>query len=190
MIFTSIIKYLVPVLFLTAALCYWQSGFTYEALLYFIAFALYIIIGIIDFYTFTIPNIFTAMILILAVFKIIFISKVFVTENIISALFISGIFLLVNFWGLKKKGKQYIGMGDIKMIFVSFLLFDFPVSLFSLWFSSLIGLPGFYFLKKYNKKFANEKRLPFGVFLSIGFILTGLVKHQILQWLLSIAVER
>lgn len=150
--------------------------------------AIYIIllsIGLIDYYTYTIPNSLILLIIILFCLKALNGSN-FELLNLLTALLTSVLFLIVNFISLRRKGLELIGYGDIKLIFVLLLGFSFPLSLIALWFSSFIAIPGFAYLRITNKKFNYENRVPYGLFLAISFIVTGLSERQVIEGYINI----
>ncbi len=170
------VRFLIVELFsaLIAITCY----FSYSDLLTIIIFTtLYVIllcIGIIDYYSYQIPNTLVIVILIVFFMSVIYQQTIplvnLITGGIVSILFISA--NLLSNW---KTGVDLIGYGDIKLILVLLLFFNMPVSLIALWFSSLIALPGFYYLKRTNKRILRVNKVPFGLFLAIGFTFIGLV---------------
>jgi len=165
---------------LLALLCLFKYDFTYLCFLQFIAFYTMSIIAIIDFYYMIIPNI---LIIILLGTSIVlnFLIGNQLFGNLIIALLLVVIFSSINYFYSKIKSIQVLGFGDIKYIGVLALFLVFPLSLIGLWISALIAIPGSYLIRILSKKYHSEIRIPFGSFLSAGYILTSLID----SWLIN-----
>ncbi|MDP4196301.1 MAG: prepilin peptidase [Bacteroidota bacterium] len=159
-------------------LCFYKYGFTISFVLTFICFCLLIIIGIVDYHSFMIPN---SLIIILS--TVLILKAIYINENIlpeiIASISIALLFILVNYLFMKIKEHDVIGFGDIKLLMALMFLVKVPLSLFALWFSSLIAIPVFFIMKLFIKRFSEEIRIPFGVFLGIGFILVKYFSEDI-----------
>ncbi|MGD8781704.1 MAG: hypothetical protein PVH88_22400 [Ignavibacteria bacterium] len=68
------------------------------------------------------------------------------------------------------------------LIAVLMLTFDIPTALIGLWLSSLIAVPGFYLLKKISKHNIRYEKIPFGLFLGLGYGFIALVLRDILPF--------
>jgi len=77
-----------------------------------------------------------------------------------------------------RKQKQIIGYGDIKLIGVLFLLYPVWATTVGIWFSAALSLMVFPFLKIFQKRFSNERKIPFGFFLSVVFLVIEFFKLQ------------
>ena len=69
----------------------------------------------------------------------------------------------------KIKNKDGLGAGDIKLIFVLSLLLNLTDSMIAIWISSLIGLLTITLLNLNRINQLKEIKIPFGLYLSIGF---------------------
>lgn len=177
---------IIAVLITIGILCFHNYGFTAKGIYYYLLFVVMALIGVIDYTVLIIPNILIGVLLVITlVYNTVYKSDT-ILINIVAALIISVVFLLINYLGLKLKDKKYIGEGDIKLIFTSFIIVDFPISVFFLWVSSVIGLAGFYLLKKNDSRFRCNNKIPFGMFLAIGLFITIILFDQIHLLLLNI----
>lgn len=66
-------------------------------------------------------------------------------------------------------------MGDIKLIAVLFILYPFTTAIFGIWVSSILGLAGYVLIKNNGKQVdANNRKIPFGFYLALTFIIMEL----------------
>ena len=165
---------------LLATICYLKFGLTYQFIIYYSIFYIMWIIAVIDFYSLIIPNTLLLILLFFSVLNLFIIQTDYFT-NIIVAVCVAAVFTFINYLFQKYKSIQAIGFGDVKYIGILFLFVAFPISLFGLWFSAFLAIPGFYFLKQNNSIFNKETKIPFGSFLSIGFIITSLMDNLIIN---------
>lgn len=157
-----------------------QYGYSSEFFIWFSAFYILMIIALVDFLSFIIPNYLVIVLLIVSLVK----TWLF-NDNLIIRLIASSIMfitlILVNQFCLRKYDKEVIGNGDIKLIFVLFILMYFITGIISLWISSVIALISFYVFKYSSKKLKYDDRVPFGFFLALGAIFSNLFELEILQ---------
>ena len=151
--------------------CFIKFSINASFFIYLLIFTSLLTIGIIDYYSFKIPNKIIAFILLLIILNE-FETKTDLQLTFISAISIAALFVLFNFTYKKLKGIDAIGFGDIKLITILTFLLNIPLSFIGIWLSSLIGIFGFILLKNYSYRFKHENRIPFGLFLSMGFIFT------------------
>jgi prepilin signal peptidase PulO-like enzyme (type II secretory pathway) len=154
---------------------------TFSLFFHFFLFYALLLIAVVDFNVYRIPNQLVSFLLLLAVIKS-FMVQIDILWNIITAVSITCLFLLINQFYLKAKRKLAIGYGDIKLIAVLMLTFDIPTALIALWLSSLIAVPGFYLLKKVSKHNIRNEKIPFGLFLGLGYGFIALVLRDILPF--------
>jgi leader peptidase (prepilin peptidase)/N-methyltransferase len=135
----------------------------------FLTFSL-LIIAVVDYYKYIIPNSITAFIIALSFLKIIF-EKDFSVEKFLPPVIILILFSGINFLTSKIKRVTAIGSGDIKLLSSLSLIFSITLSFIGIWISSLIALPGFLLIKFFNTRFAAENKVPFGLFIAIGYVI-------------------
>lgn len=155
------------------ALSYLVYGFSLECLLSIVFISMLIIIIVSDYQTMTIPDsvliVFSAIILLI---------KYFIGGfNLIGIALLNSIAAFLFMFLLKLFGdfifkKESMGGGDIKLMATFGLMFGFPMSVFSVFLASFIGLPVAIAIVK-NKK---SHEIPFGPFLSVAAILIVLLK--------------
>ncbi len=161
-----------------AIILYIKYGISIEFLIKFAVFYLLFLIAAIDYYSFIIPNPLVLFLLSLA-----FVSLYIYPDNLqLNLIVASGavlFFIILNRLIKNYKNNEGIGFGDIKLIFVLLLLFNFPESLWGIWLSSLVAL-GYIFTVSAttNKKVLNRK-IPFGTFLAAGFFLLDIIGDTI-----------
>ncbi len=95
--------------------------------------------------------------------------------DVIVSISLIAVFSTLNVIYSKYSSTEAIGYGDIKYIAVLTLVFTYLFSLVGLWVSALIAIPGSYFLKLLFTKLRDKERIPFGLFLSIGYLITSLI---------------
>ena len=171
--FYPIFEFLSGILFM---LSYVAFGFSLECLLSIVFISMLLIIIISDYQTMTIPDsvliVFSIMIIIIKLF-IIGISGVglSVLNAICSFIFM----LLLKLFGDFLFKRESMGGGDIKLLAVFGLVFGFPMSVISVFFAAIIGLPiSLIVLKK-----DSSHEIPFGPFLAVSAILIVLFKLDI-----------
>lgn len=174
------IRYLlVELLFLlTGLLCLYKYGTTLSFIFMYTAFCLLIIIGVVDYYRFIIPNILVIILLFVLISKIIF-EQESIIPFVLTSLGTGAVFIFINYISGKIKGQDAIGLGDIKLIMVLMLMLEIPLSMIAIWTSALIAIPGFLLMKTFLKRFSGEIRIPFGMFISMGFILISFFSDKV-----------
>jgi leader peptidase (prepilin peptidase) / N-methyltransferase len=146
---------------------------------YFLVFSLLIVIFVFDLKHYIIPDkIIYSAILIVLIFNLQFLKDFsFFLELISSGLIAAGFFL---FLVLVSKGR-WMGVGDIKLVFLMGIMLGFPGILVSLFLAFLIGsLVGLFLISLSRKTFKSE--IPFGPFLIIGLWLAFFWAEQIISW--------
>lgn len=181
----SLRYFIVELTFLiTGIVAYEKYDLSLVFVLSFIPFGLLIIIAVVDYYRFIIPNILTLIIFSFAVVKLIFLSSNII-GNIIVSILVVLLFILANYLSCKIKGYEVIGFGDIKLLLSLALMTEVPLNLIALWISALLAIPGFYLLRLTVSSFREEKRVPFGMFIAIGFILVTIMDEKIYRYYFS-----
>lgn len=155
---------------------YLVFGLSVKFLLLFLFFFILLLIGFVDYLSFTIPDSLVLLIAILSVTYSLIFSKDLLL-NLSLSLILPLSFLILNIFFEKIKGIPAIGIGDIKLLIFMPFIFTFPLVLIGLWLSALIGLLGYSFNK--NKW---PLKIPFGFFLWIGFTVTELFGTQFLTF--------
>lgn len=163
-----------------------KFGASFLMAINFLCFSLLIIIAVIDFYRFIIPNALVLAILVLSVLKLVWFHNS-VIPAIASSVFIGLFFIAVNIFMRKVKQKDAIGYGDIKLLSALMIMINIPVGFIALWISAFTAIPGFYIMKLTIKRFADEARVPFGMFISLGFIMSVLLEENILPFCFNMA---
>ena len=158
------------------ALSYVVYGFSLDCLLSIIFISMLLIIIISDYQTMTIPDsvliFFTAIILIIKAFMIdIDGVGLALLDGLKSFIFM---FLLKLFGDFLFK-RESMGGGDIKLLAVFGIVLGFPMSIVSIFFAAIIGLPISIIILKKNK----SHEIPFGPFLAISAIIIMLSKLDI-----------
>lgn len=161
---------------------FYVYGLTGNMALHYAFFMALLITGAVDLKKLIIPNLLVMLILMLAAVKLAVYGGSF-TVNFVSAVSLFAAFMLVNYLGNRLKGKSLIGPGDIKLIAAMTLFVDFPASLFALWLSAFIAIPGYYVLSRMNEDFKLRALVPFGFFLAMGYTLTVLFSGSIYEYL-------
>ncbi len=157
-----------------------RFGLTTDFIIGCLGFQALLVIAVIDYYKYIIPNVLVIFLLILCVIKYLMLGE-FPFINIIASLAILILFYSVNLIHLRIKDKQVIGSGDIKLISVLVLFFGIPASLLGLWISAAVAIPGYYLMKLYVQRFHNAFQIPFGFFLAIGYVFTDMVYESLIH---------
>ena len=163
---------------LLAFLSFIKYGLTTDFIFYFFLFYILLLIGVIDFYSYKIPNYLVLTILLIVLIKTALVESL-PLENLATSLTLIFIFIIINKLFRKIKDEEALGYGDVKLLSVLALAVNFPISVIGLWFSSLIAIPGFYLLKLTSKNIIDNRKIPFGLFLSIGYVSTILLNQLI-----------
>ena len=176
------LRYLIVELLFAAIgiLCFMKYGLSVESFFYFIIYASLLIMAVADYYKYIIPNKLIIFLLLITAAKTLWFNEE-VLFSILGSIIILVLFISINFISLKIIDKEQIGCGDIKLLAVLFLIFGLPLSLVGLWISAIISLPGFYLLKLFGSRFDGNK-IPFGLFIAIGFITAGFCNDVILSF--------
>lgn len=176
---------LIEVLVLTAGLlCYWIYGITAISLINFIIIYVLLLIGIIDLYSFKIPNTLSFLLLLIGIAEIILTDDIS-WMSILYPLILGSVFIMIYLFFKYYKGIEVIGIGDIKLLTVITLIFGLPVSLLGIWFSSMIGLAVFLFIRK-PQMAARTYKIPFGFYLSLSFIVMIYFGDSLIEYYIKI----
>lgn len=164
---------------------YLNYGFTFDFFFFFLFSELLLIIGVIDYLIFIIPNKLLIIMLFFILTKLLLKNVMFV-ENIISSVSVLTIFIIVNLIYTKLKGNEALGYGDVKFIAVLFLIIDFPLNLLMLWFASFLGVVVFLLNKYWIRAEKYFAKLPFGMLLSISTIIVVLSEKILFNYFYSL----
>ncbi|MFC2094560.1 prepilin peptidase [Bacteroidota bacterium] len=166
-------------------LCYHKYGWTIDFIISFTMYYILLLIGVIDLLTLTIPNKLTSLLFIIVLIKYID-NPAGILPNFVLAISLLVILSFTNIIAAKVINKNVIGFGDIKLLFVLFLIFQFPMSLMALWISSILGITVYAIIRQFNFISSKQKLIPFGLFLSIGFVIVDQIGAEILNTYLLI----
>ena len=134
-----------------------------------------IIIIFTDYLYYIIPNTILIFLLIISSFRLHMFPDAIAYRALATVIVIIAL-SLVNYYYQKKRKKQAVGYGDIKLLGLLYFLYRPETASIGLWISAIIALIAFPLMKKLNSRYNNEKRIPFGVFLSTTFLLVELFR--------------
>ena len=149
-------------------LVYHLLGLEIRTAIIFLIIYVLLMISVVDCYKLIIPNILTIVLLGL-VLILLFINSEPVATRIAISLSITLLLIGLQYLFKKIKNKDGLGAGDIKLIFVLSILLPLTNSMIAIWISSLIGLLTITLLNLKLINQLNEIKIPFGLYLSIGF---------------------
>jgi prepilin signal peptidase PulO-like enzyme (type II secretory pathway) len=149
-------------------LVYHLLGLEIRTAIIFLILYVLMMISVVDYNRLIIPNILTIVLLAL-VSILLFINTEPVVTRIAISLSFTFILFGVQYLFKKIKNKDGLGAGDIKLIFVLSLLLNLTDSFIAIWLSSLIGLLTITLLNLNRINQLKEIKIPFGLYLSIGF---------------------
>lgn len=152
-------------------LVYLKFQFSILFLLYYSVFYIMLLIAVIDFLKFIIPNILLLFLFVIATFNLALFQDQIVLK-VISSVGLALLFISINIYYSRTHSIDAIGYGDIKYLGIISLLFAFPISLLGLWLSALIALPSFYLMKYLRPDYKDQDKLPFGTFISLGYFIS------------------
>lgn len=145
--------------------------------LYCILFSMLMVLSVIDWRTFTIPNGINLVILILGIIRL-------VTDlgrwplYLIGLVSVSGVFLLLH---ILTRG-QGLGMGDVKLVGAAGLLLGWPKMILAVLVGSLSGA----IIHSVRMKGGADRKLAFGPYLAAGIWLAALVGGPLIRAYLSL----
>ena len=145
--------------------------------LYCILFSMLLVLSVIDWRTFTIPNGINLVIFLLGVVRVL-------TDrgNLINYLFgmtaVGGVFLLLH---ILTRG-QGLGMGDVKLVAAAGLLLGLPKMILGITLGSLMGAV----IHSVRMKHGADRRLAFGPYLAAGIWVSALVGGPLINAYLSL----
>jgi leader peptidase (prepilin peptidase) / N-methyltransferase len=154
-------------------LVYHFFGFEMRTLIIFLMLYVLMMISVIDYNRLTIPNLLTIVLLGL-VATLLFINSEPALIRIGISLLMAFVLTGLQYFFKQFRNKEVLGAGDIKLIFVLSLLLNITGSLIAIWVSSLIGLIVITALNIKRLNQLKEIKIPFGLYLSIGFTLVFL----------------
>lgn len=178
--FYSIFEFLTGCLF---SIGYIVFGLSFELLINLTFISMLLIIIISDYQTMIIPDellIFTGCALIVEIFFA-YGSKVLL-DSILNGIIMFGIMFLMKIIADKMFGRESMGGGDIKLMFIYGLMLGWPTSCMSICLASFIGLPISLFMIKGKK----NHEIPFGPFLAVAAIILIIFKvdiNTLINWL-------
>lgn len=149
------------------------NGVSIHSVMTFLILYILLIISVIDFYKLIIPNQLT-LILLLFTTTLLLLNSNQIIERIVYSIILAIILFSFTYLYEKFKGKIILGFGDIKLIFVLSLLLNFIDSMLALWISSVVGLAVVVLTNLKNISNLKTIKVPFGLYLSIGFTLVYL----------------
>lgn len=158
---------------LIAIITYMMNGVSSDSVITFFILYILLIISVIDFYKLIIPNLLILILFLLSATLLLFNSDQIIERTIFS-LIIAIVLISISYLYEKYKGKIILGFGDIKLIFVLSLFLNFIDSMLALWISSLFSLAVVVITNLKNITNLKTIKIPFGLYLSIGFTLVYL----------------
>jgi prepilin signal peptidase PulO-like enzyme (type II secretory pathway) len=154
-------------------------------ILYFILNYLLLCIAVIDIHSLIIPNVMLIPLVVIAVVKSVITSNNLILNLSISILVIL-ILVIVNRYVNKIRNTDAIGYGDIKLLAIINVFFGYKIFFIGLWLSALIAIPGFYLLKSFSKNYVQAKKIPFGFFLFVGYLIMSVIGEHLISLLVQI----
>lgn len=161
---------------------FWQHGFelsTSQAYLLIVMIGFYFIF-LFDLIHYLIPDVAVFTLLLISVAFLFFNQQTALLSNVVTGLLASLLFAILY---VVSHG-QWVGLGDVKLVFLIGLVFGYPfgvlIVIVSIWAAALIGV-----ILLITKRATPKTALPFGSFLSLTAVLYVLfIDHvQIYRWL-------
>ena len=146
---------------------YYLTGLSWELLVTCLTYYILIIILFIDRAKLIIPNILLIILIPMLVFKQV---TDFDLRSIITSFIVTGSLIIYNSISFRKRGFEVIGWGDIKLLFLLLIIFEFPQSVVAIWFAAFTAL-----LTMGLKGIINSQlKIPFGAHISFSVIVITL----------------
>ena len=145
--------------------------------LYCVLFSMLLVLSVIDWRTFTIPNGINLVILILGIVRVITDRGNFL-NYLIGMIAVGGVFLLLH---ILTRG-QGLGMGDVKLVGAAGLLLGLPQMILGITLGSLAGAV----IHSVRMKHGADRKLAFGPYLAAGIWLSALVGEPLIHAYLSL----
>jgi leader peptidase (prepilin peptidase)/N-methyltransferase len=166
---------IVEVSFIAVSLAsYYLTGLGWELLLTCLTYFILIIILFIDLAKLIIPNMLLMILIPLLLFKQF---TAFDIRSIITSIVVTGFLIIYNTVSFRNRGYEVIGWGDIKLLFILLIIFEFPMSVIAIWFAAFTAL-----LSMGLKGINNSKlKLPFGSHIAFSFIVISL-SNKLLEY--------
>jgi Flp pilus assembly protein protease CpaA len=168
----------VEISFIAAAVAsYYLIGLGWELLLTCLTYFILIIIQFIDRAKLIIPNMLVMILIPLLLYKQF---TDFDLRSILISILMTVSLIIYNTISLRKRGFEVIGWGDIKLLFVLLIIFEFPVSVIAIWFAAFTAL-----LSMGLKGINNSKlKMPFGAHIAFAFIVISLADKFMVHYAL------
>lgn len=154
------------------------NGFSYESILYCLLFSVLVVLSVIDWRTYEIPESLIACMFVLAVLRF-YLDYANRIEYFIGMLAVSSIFAAIYYLS----GGRYMGGGDVKLMAAAGLFLGWKKILLALALGSIIGSVIHIVLMKTCNK---DRVLAFGPYLSAGIVIAMLFGDQIIEWYLGL----
>jgi leader peptidase (prepilin peptidase)/N-methyltransferase len=165
------------------SLSYYIFGFSFDLLIYLTFISMLLIVIISDYQTMIIPDellITTGILLIIEL--VLKGGYTLLLNSLLEAIIMFSIMFIMKKIADKAFGRESMGGGDIKLMFIYGLVLGWPTSCMSICLASFIGLPiSLIMLKK-----TNNHEIPFGPFLAISAIILVLFKidiNTLINWM-------
>ena len=181
--FYTIFEFLTGLLF---SICYLVFGLTIDLVIALTFISMLLIVIISDYQTMTIPDellIFTGLVLIVELFYKNGVNGL--VDSIINGIIMFMIMLSMKLIADKIFGRESMGGGDIKLMFLYGLILGWPTSCMSICLASFIGLP----VSLIMMKKTHNHEIPFGPFLAIAAIILIIFKIDFNTFINLMTVE-
>lgn len=152
---------------LIGIILYTIEGFSVLCLIKFMLLTILTWIAFIDINSFIIPNKLLLALLSLFILESFYFRNIVILNIIAGGLVVALLFSVRQFY-LSKRNKDILGMGDLKLIAILFLLMPLEISLFALWGASILGIV-FALINMKISSVGFRQKLPFAPFLNISF---------------------
>lgn len=170
--FYTIFEFITGVVFCA---CYLAFGLSIDLVIALTFVSLLIIVIISDYQTMTIPDELLIFFGIALIIELICKNNIGVIENILDGVIMFSIMFLMKLLGDKMFGRESMGGGDIKLMFIYGLVLGWPTSCMSVCLASFIGLP----ISLISLKKTHNHEIPFGPFLAVAAIILVVFKIDI-----------
>ncbi len=151
---------------LLAVLCLLKWGLSFTALVFFVFFSLLMILSLIDWDTFTLPDSLNLGGLALGLLSSLFREDFGLLSSLMGALFGGGLFLALYLYYVKLRKTEGLGFGDVKLMAFIGSVVGIKGVLLSVFLGAFLGLA--YALPLIIKNRSMQFAIPFGPFLSLG----------------------
>lgn len=164
---------------------YLMYGITVEGMLHFVFLMTLLMLGVIDYYRYILPNILVAILAVIALVRLVLYGDG-ILLNIGVAVMVGAVLLFFDMVYHAVRRRHAIGMGDVKLLSVVSLYYGGTITGIGIWAAAVMALVATIMLRGFVIDRYRHDKLPFGYYCMISFIILGFTGDGLIDYYVKV----